>query len=142
MSLEIFTDGGCRGNGKASNLGANGYVVVKDGIVIHSYVEVNNNTTNNREELKGIMSSIAYVCFNHKDEEVNLYTDSDYCLKCIQGLKTKTPKNTDLLQELKTLVLFPLKIKYTWVKGHSDNKYNEHIDLLLNEAMDKLNLVV
>ena len=53
----IFTDGACSGNGKANNSGGFGVVVMDnyETYVIDAYSKRNNDTTNNREELKAIL---------------------------------------------------------------------------------------
>jgi ribonuclease HI len=46
-------------------------------------------------------------------------------------------KNVDLLQRLDQL-LSGRKVVFRWVAGHSGHPGNEHVDLLGNVAMDKI----
>ena len=75
-----YTDGSCQGNGKATNSGGFGVVVLdNDENLIYNYSKLSNNTTNNREELKAIL----YVMLNHgtKSNDVPVvYSDSAYCV--------------------------------------------------------------
>ena len=51
-----YTDGSCIGNGKSINTGGFGIVTLDDdGNLVECYAKRNNNTTNNREELRAIL---------------------------------------------------------------------------------------
>ena len=60
--MVIYTDGSCCGNGKATNSGGFGVVVLdNDENLLYTYSKRRENTTNNREELKAIL----YTMLNH-----------------------------------------------------------------------------
>ena len=51
-----YTDGSCIGNGKSVNIGGFGIVELDDdGNFVNAYSKRNENTTNNREELRAIL---------------------------------------------------------------------------------------
>ena len=65
--VEIYTDGSCRGNGKENSKGGFGVVAVVDGLVEFVYNEDAIDTTNNREELKAIISALELTQTDYKD---------------------------------------------------------------------------
>lgn len=148
--MEIFTDGGCRGNpgpgGWAYIINVNGTEYRKNGF--------EHETTNNRMELTAVIRALEAACdllrTGHPGDEdsagVILYTDSQYVQKGISewirrweqnGWKTaakKPVKNKDLWLRLKELSL-KIDLEWRWVKGHAGNHYNEACDSLVQEAI-------
>ena len=54
----IYTDGSCLGNGKSKNFGGFGIVVLDNNEnLLYTYNKRNENTTNNREEIRAILYS-------------------------------------------------------------------------------------
>ena len=105
--IKIYTDGACSGN---PGSGGWGVVVITDEISKHSGGE--ENTTNNRMELKAAIMGISKSSINKK---VIIYTDSKYVKDGITSwinnwksnnwlTSSKKPvKNQDLWQELDVL---------------------------------------
>ena len=81
-----------------------------------------NETTN---ESITIIESLS--CVKH-NLECNIYTDSQLCINCATG-KWGRKANLDLWKEYDK-VSKNKKISFTWVKGHSGDKYNEIVDKL------------
>ena len=103
--------------------------------------------TNNVSELTACIIALEALKFPC---EVELYTDSQYCLKSmtvwIEGWKRRnwttanknTPvKNKDLLVRLDSLCKIH-KVNWHWVKGHAGNEYNEIADQLACSASKQL----
>lgn len=135
----IYTDGGCRGNPGIGGWGA--YLSYKGSEKKISGFE--KNTTNNRMELTAAIKALETL---KKNIPIDLYTDSKYVMHGItQWIKNwkkrdwKKVKNVDLWQKL-DLLNQKYKIKWHWVKGHSNVKGNEIADELVNIAMDTLEL--
>ncbi len=140
--VQIYTDGGCRGN---PGIGGYGCILKFNGTVKELKGGAK-QTTNNIMEL-----TAAIVGLNTLKEpcEVELVTDSQYLVKGMtewlpgwirKGWQTasKQPvKNKDLWQELDRLSKIH-KISWTWVRGHSGHPENERCDALANQAMDSL----
>jgi len=140
--VEIFTDGGCRGNPGPGGWGAvlrwNGHE--KD--LAGSEAQ----TTNNRMEL---MAAIVALESLKRPSRVVLTTDSTYVKQGItdwlirwkrNGWRTanRTPvKNEDLWRRLDA-VAARHQVEWRWVKGHAGHPENERADALANQAMDKL----
>ncbi len=142
QTVEIFTDGACRGNPGPGGWGAilryNGHVKTLSG---GEY-----NTTNNRMELTAAIEALRAL---QRPCKVSLTTDSQYVQKGVtewlvgwqlKGWKTanrKPVKNADLWQAL-AIELAKHKIDWHWVRGHSGHHENEWADELANQAIDAL----
>ncbi|MDA9091445.1 ribonuclease HI [Porticoccaceae bacterium] len=141
-SVEIFTDGACRGNPGPGGWG----VLMRFGGEEKTLCGGEPDTTNNRMELTAVIEGLAAL---KRPCEVTVTSDSTYVLKGIQewmanwkkrGWKTasKQPvKNVDLWQKLDA-VIGEHKIDWQWVKGHSGHRENEIADQLANRGIDEL----
>jgi ribonuclease HI len=137
--INIYTDGACSGN---PGPGGWGVYIDNDG-EIKEISGSEDNTTNNRMELKAVIEALKY--FTSKTN-LKLHTDSKYVMdgssKWIEnwkknGWKTaqkKAVKNQDLWIELDNLINFH-KISWVWVKGHDGNYGNERADFLATSAI-------
>ncbi len=144
QSVEIFTDGACRGNPGPGGWGA---VLRYNGQekLLHGGEAP---TTNNRMEL---MAAIAALSALKRPCQVTLTTDSQYVRKgiteWIQNWKkrdwrnaAKQPvKNADLWRQLDALAARH-EVKWHWVKGHSGHRENEMADVLANRGIDELEM--
>ena len=145
-TVEIYTDGGCRGNGSTTAIGGFGIVFMyKD--FYKEYKESHVNTTNNEMEL---MATVRALEMLKEPCNVKIYSDSAYVVNANnQGWlinwvrnnwKTSTKKdvkNKELWKQLIEL-LKKHKVKFIKVKGHSDNEHNNRCDELANEAMNEV----
>lgn len=142
MSIEIYTDGACKGNPGPGGWGAllryNDHEKTIYGAEAH--------TTNNRMEL---MAAIQALQALKRSMDVDLFTDSQYLrLGMTQWMaqwkkkgwinsKREPVKNADLWQLLDELA-GKHKIKWHWVKGHAGHPENELADQLANRAIEEL----
>lgn len=141
-SVEIFTDGACRGNPGPGGWGA----LLRYGDNERSLWGGEPETTNNRMELMAVIQGLLAL---QRSCDVKLTSDSTYVLKGIQewmpnwkkkGWKTaakKPVKNADLWMQLDELVALHT-IDWQWVKGHSGHRENEIADQLANRGIDEL----
>ena len=168
MKLELYTDGGCRGNGQNSNAPAGiGCVLLipdEEPIYFKQTLKFSPNT-NNKAEIYAITRGIDLIFKYYKSaqdlensknfvkDELIIYSDSNYTIQGISNwidgwrangwmTASKTPvKNQELWVDLDNRLLF-LKnyfdIKFVKVKGHAGNQWNEVCDQLANAAMDEL----
>ncbi len=141
-TVEIFTDGACRGNPGPGGWGAllryKGHEKTLSGAEPH--------TTNNRMEL---MAAIRALESLKRPCKVRLTTDSQYLRKGItewmdnwkrRGWRTadKRPvKNEDLWRRLDAAARRH-DVQWHWVKGHSGHRENELADELANQAIDRM----
>lgn len=147
MNIELYTDGGCRGNQTDNNIGAWGAYMTY-GEYVNEISGGATNTTNNIMELRGCIEGLKAI--HNKNLPVVVYLDSAYVLNGItswienwksNGWKTskKQPvQNAELWIELDAIVSQFPNIQFVKVKGHSDNYGNIQADRLCNEMMDKL----
>ena len=141
-TVEVFTDGGCRGNPGPGGWGA----VLRFGGHERELRGSEENTTNNRMELLAAISALEAMSEPCK---VVLTTDSTYVKDGItrwirnwkaNGWKTaakKPVKNKDLWERLDAECLRH-QVDWRWVKGHAGHPENERADGLANLAMDEL----
>ena len=139
----IYTDGACSGNP-----GSGGWAAIifnKSSGQKSKKIGGEIETTNNRMELIAIIEALESI---PKDSSLQIFTDSKYVINGIElwiknwkknnwiGSNKKKVKNKDLWTKLDTLSS-QFHITWSWVKGHSGNKYNEEVDRL---ARDQINL--
>lgn len=141
-SVELFTDGACKGNPGPGGWGA---LLVCKGVEKELWGG-DPSTTNNRMEL---MAAIAGLIALTRPCAVKLVTDSQYVMKGIQewmpnwkkrGWKTasKEPvKNSDLWQKLDEEVNRH-QVSWQWVRGHTGHPGNERADQLANRGVDEV----
>ena len=136
--IEIHTDGSCLENpgngGWAAIINTNGNIKKISGN--------EKNTTNNRMELMAPINALKNINY---DEEIIIYTDSQYVKLGItewinswvknnwKTSKKEEVKNKDLWTELYNLNK-TLKVKWIWIKAHAGNPLNEEVDLLAKKA--------
>lgn len=127
-SYTIYTDGSCI----KDNKGGVGIVVVEDNKIVYEFSKGYCNTTNNRMELTAII--IALMSIKNKINSLEIISDSQWALNCAQKL-WKRKKNLDLWKKFdevfeKTQSLVNSPIKFSWVKGHNKDYFNEEADNL------------
>ena len=139
--ITIYTDGACSGN---PGVGGWGVVIIKPDNEIISLNGGEGHTTNNRMELTAAIQSVVY--FKEKTN-LEIFTDSKYLKDGVEswiykwksnGWKTankKPVKNKDLWIILDK-EMAKHKIKWNWVKGHANNKFNEKADLLARKFIE------
>lgn len=140
-TVEIYTDGACRGNPGKGGWGA----LLRHGENERELYGYQAQTTNNQMELMAAiegLESLKQPC------QVVLTTDSKYVMQGItewihgwkrKGWKSasgKAVKNKELWQRLDT-ARQPHTIEWKWVKGHSGHVENERVDALANKAIDE-----
>lgn len=132
--VKIFTDGSCLGNpGPGGYCALIQYKKIEKKICSGFYL-----TTNNRMELLAAiigLETLTEFC------DVTLVTDSKYVklgitiwikkwkLNSWNNSKNKKIKNIDLWKRLEKILQLH-KIKWKWIKGHSNIKENEYCDKL------------
>ncbi|MAQ97941.1 MAG: ribonuclease HI [Gammaproteobacteria bacterium] len=141
-TVNIYTDGACRGNPGDGGWG----VLIEYGSVIKEYFGGEKNTTNNQMELRAAIEALKAL---NEPCIVNLTTDSKYVMQGItswinnwkknnwKNSAKKDVKNKDLWIELDKYVA-KHNVKWNWVKGHSGHEKNEIADLLANKGIDNI----
>lgn len=132
MKYTIYTDGAYS---QKNNEGAFAYVILNvEDVEVERKARVIKNETNNRAELKAIISAVHRLPSDATS--VTVYSDSQYALKTLSG-EWSHSNNHDIFKVwYKVLKEHPdLDISYEWVKGHNGNVYNELCDQLCNDAL-------
>lgn len=142
MTVEIYTDGACRGNPGPGGWG----VLLRTNGIEKELKGAEAHTTNNRMELMAAiegLQALTRVC------EVSVYTDSQYVRQGMtewiagwkrrgwRNSKNEPVKNVDLWQQLDANAA-KHQVRWFWVKGHSGHPENDRVDALANEAIDTL----
>ncbi len=142
MTIQIFTDGACKGNPGPGGWG----VLLRFNDQEKELKGAEAHTTNNRMEL---MAAIQGLLALTRTCDVELYTDSQYLRQGMMGWvaqwkksgwrnsKKEPVKNMDLWQQLDELAQRH-QITWHWVKGHSGHPENDRVDALANEAIVSL----
>ena len=140
MKYTIYTDGACSGNPGPGGWGVVIFDQEKKQQNISGKVK---NTTNNRMELMAPIMALKKI---KPKSEVTIFTDSTYVKNGItewikkwekndwKNANKKTVKNKDLWIKLNDLCK-KYKIDWKWIKGHSNNEYNDLADDLATRAI-------
>ncbi|MGZ9030182.1 MAG: ribonuclease HI [Burkholderiaceae bacterium] len=141
-SIEIWTDGACKGNPGAGGWGA----LLRYGDHEKELFGGERLTTNNRMELMAVIEALSSL---KRRCDVIVHTDSKYVQLGItewipnwirRGWKTadkKPVKNADLWQRLQE-VAGKHDVQWRWVKGHAGVDGNERADELANRGCETL----
>ena len=142
-SIDIYTDGACKGNPGPGGWGA----LLKSGHTEKTLFGGELETTNNRMEMTAVIEALRAL---KRPCKVTLHVDSQYVLKGMtewltgwkaKGWKTaaKQPvKNVDLWQQLDALVNGGSHhSEWRWVKGHAGDPGNERADALANLGVEQ-----
>lgn len=141
-TVEIYTDGACKGNpgvgGWGALLSCDGKTKALYGGELH--------TTNNRMELTAVIRALEAL---KRRCVVTLHTDSQYVQQGIslwihnwkkRGWRTadnKPVKNDDLWRRLDELASGH-DVHWKWVRGHAGNDGNEQADALANRGVAEM----
>lgn len=153
----IYTDGGCDPNPGPGGWGAILLFQNKNG---HHEKEISGNakeTTNNRMEVTAMIESLKTL---KRPCNVIVYTDSQYLKNAVGSWNNGHPikvtgwivnwknrgwrrkegalLNVDLWQTMWELCQEQKSIRMKWVRGHSEDHYNDRCDALATEARNRL----
>jgi len=140
MKYIIYTDGACVGNPGPGGWGA---VIFDDKEKQNNISGSVKDTTNNRMELTAPIMALKRI---KSESDVVIFTDSSYVKNGItewikkwekngwKNTNKKPVKNIDLWKKLNDLCK-KNKVTWKWIKGHSDNKYNNLADQLATSAV-------
>ncbi|KAA8652366.1 hypothetical protein EYZ11_006473 [Aspergillus tanneri] len=154
--MEIYTDGGCRGNGRPGAIGAAAAIIKKRNGRYDSWTRslpLYPAPTNQRAEITAIILALELALEKLEELDtqpylnVTIYSDSRYAIGCMTNWIYKWTRNgwtnaagnevanRDLLEEASDLddrLDEVGDVKYIWIPREK----NEHADRLCNEDMD------
>ena len=137
--IKIYTDGACSGNPGPGGWG----VFIEDSGNVTELSGRDENTTNNRMELKAVIEALKFFTIN---SELTIHTDSKYVMDGAsrwiinwkknnwKTAQKKDVKNKDLWIELDNLLNYH-DVSWVWVKGHDGIYGNERADYLATSVI-------
>jgi len=136
--ISVYADGSS--TGRSHREGGWAYVICKNGAPLYSDYGGSASTTNNLMEvqaaiegLRGLEKVIDSIWV--KGEEIELVSDSRYCLNMAAGLNTPNT-NLEQVRALRSLYL-KLCTGFRWVPGHKGDIFNERCDSLAKRGKDE-----
>ena len=141
--IYIFTDGSARGNPGPGGYGA----ILVSGPHRKELSQGFRMTTNNRMELMSVVAALEAL--KKTGEEVIVYSDSKYVVDSVEKgwlmnwVKNdfKGKKNADIWKRF--LKVYQLhRVKFRWIKGHSNHPENERCDEMAVASSSTGNLMV
>lgn len=138
-TVEIWTDGACKGNPGPGGWGA----LLRQGAHQKEMCGGELGTTNNRMEMMAVIEALRAL---KRPSRVIIHTDSQYVQKGMtewlanwkrrdwRTADKKPVKNADLWQAMDALVSTHA-VSWQWVKGHAGDPGNERADQLANQGV-------
>ncbi|MBN2676114.1 MAG: ribonuclease HI [Alphaproteobacteria bacterium] len=137
----IYTDGACSGNPGKGGWGS---------VLLYNQTQKDlsgyaPHTTNNQMELTAVIEALKSL---KEPCQIDLFTDSKYVKDGMEQWLENWKKNnwkTANKKPVKNQELWKIldensakhKITWYWVKGHTGNKWNEHVDALACKEIEK-----
>lgn len=143
-SITVYTDGSCY-----PNPGPGGWAFTALGGDERPFVHKSGSApqaTNNTMEMTAILRALGSLLEDHHDNEVTLWSDSQYVIKGInewskgwisrgwvnaEGLPVKNQELWEKILNVKNRFSF---LQVRWIKGHGGHKWNEWCDKLAGQA--------
>ena len=137
--INIYTDGACSGNPGPGGWG----VFIENSGNVTELSGRDENTTNNRMELKAVIEALKFFTIN---SELTIHTDSKYVMDGAsrwiinwkknnwKTAQKKDVKNKDLWIEIDNLLNYH-DVSWVWVKGHDGIYGNERADYLATSVI-------
>lgn len=135
QDIKIYTDGACSGNPGPGGWSA---IIIENGVE-RELSGYSPQTTNNRMEIMAVINALSSI---NSPSNVEVISDSKYVCDAVnkdwicswQKNSWKKANKDPVLNVDLWMQLLPLlkkhNIKFSWVKGHSGNYYNERCDKL------------
>lgn len=135
-TINIYTDGGSRGNPGPAALGV--HIENETGIILAAIGKAIGNSTNNVAEYSAIIAGLSWAFVNKNKmphlSRINFFMDSQLAAQQLNGIyKVKNPKLRELIFLIKQKEAeIDLPIYYS----HIPREQNKKADKLVNEALD------
>ena len=139
--VEIFCDGACS---VSKRTGGFGVVALKNNLVWYAYNNSATDTTNNREEIKALLTALRYTEEKLKKENVTIYSDSAYVVNMFNDWIFKWAANGWRKADKKPIENLDLVMELWEYAGNKDFQFYDvkhcdgHSGVLGNEMADAL----
>lgn len=129
--VQIFTDGGSRGNPGPA---AYGFVVKKDNRIIHEQNGYIGIATNNFAEYTALIEALTWLEKHSKEQRLEFFLDSQLVVSQVNGIyKVKNANIRDFIFKVRTLESNFSTIVYQ----HVPRIKNQEADRQVNIALDR-----
>ena len=141
--IDVYTDGSCKVQDVKRPGAAAVIIVLNDSIIFENVKSFNNTTNNQMELLSPIIALKELERLNFLDEDITIYSDSQYFIngitQWIDNWIKRDFANVKNVEYWKILNNYrKYNINYQWVKGHNGNYFNEQVDKLAQNAMRRI----
>lgn len=138
--INIFTDGGSRGNPGPAGIGV--YITDKNGKEVASIGKHIGNATNNVAEYKAVLEALSWILANKEilgnNPKINFFLDSKLVYSQIAGLfKVKNSLLRTILYEIREK---EAQAKSQIFYSHIPREKNTKADEMVNKALDQVKL--
>lgn len=134
MQLDIYTDGGSRGNPGPAGIGI---VALQQEKVVHEFAQAIGVATNNEAEYKAILQSATWVqdfAIENKLTEINWFLDSKLVVEqLLKNWKIKEPRMKIFAEQFWKITD---NIACSHTITHIPRAKNSMADALVNQALD------
>lgn len=128
--MQIFTDGGSRGNPGPA---AYGFVIKKDGQIIKKGFGTLGTATNNFAEYSAVIEALKFLKENYDKQDHDFFLDSLLVVSQLNGkYKIKNPDIRSFIVEIRSLESSFKNVTYS----HIPREKNKEADALVNLALD------
>lgn len=151
--INVYIDGACSNNGKKNAISGYGVYFADDDLRNESKKIEGDKHTNNIAELTAFIRCLEILKNNiENNEQINIYTDSEYVIKCASSYgeklkkndwktsNNKNPPNVELIKKANELFKDLFNVKIIHVNAHTNKQDihsigNENADKLANSAI-------
>ena len=128
--IQIFTDGGARGNPGPA---AYGFVVKKDNKTIYQQNGYIGIATNNFAEYTALIEALTWLEKHSKDERLEFFLDSQLVVSQVNGIyKVKNANIRDLVFKVRSLESNFSTIVYNHVPRIKNQEADKQVNIALN----------
>lgn len=130
LEIELYIDGGARGNPGPAGIGA--VILDKQGEIIEEISSYIGETTNNVAEYSALLAGLRKALL-YEPDAINIYSDSQLLVRQLNGVYKVRHEN---LKPLYAEAAKLLKNLHSYKLYHIPRKDNEMADRLVNKALD------
>ncbi len=130
--MEIFSDGGSRGNPGPA---ASAFVILKDDKVFFANAKYLGKATNNVAEYNGVILALEWIVKNKEKDNIRFFMDSELVVKQINGNYKVKDKNLMTLWIRVKRIIADNNLKVNFI--HVPREKNAFADNLVNEKLDE-----
>ena len=131
MKLNVFTDGGARGNPGVAGYGV--YIEDENGKVLFEEGKFLGVKTNNEAEYLGVIGALTWIDDNKIEGEIEINSDSQLLVRQMKGIYKVKAQNLKNLWLIAQDLCQGKKIEFKEIR----REYNSKADALANLAMDR-----